>query len=119
MKNSQKGFAISWVIAIVAVLVIGGGVYFYQKQKNKIPVLPFDGREGNSLSVEERRQYYDALSKLDSNTLFTLWKKFEEQKRKQKELLIEGCKEMAEDSLRITKEWESTDATLDWEWNEN
>ena len=32
----------------------------------------------------------------------------EEQKRKQRELLIEGCKEMAEDSLRITKEWEGT-----------
>jgi predicted CopG family antitoxin len=37
-------------------------------------------------------------------------------KRKQEELLIEGCKEMAEDSLRICKEWEATDASLDWEW---
>jgi len=30
------------------------------------------------------------------------------QKRKQEELLIEGYKEMAEDSLRIAKEWEGT-----------
>ncbi len=43
----------------------------------------------------------------------------EEQKRKQRELLIEGCKEMAEDSLRITKEFEATDAEIDWEWDEN
>ena len=43
----------------------------------------------------------------------------EEQKRKQRELLIEGCKEMAEDSLRITKEFEVADAEIDWEWNEN
>ncbi|MEK6895651.1 MAG: hypothetical protein AABX48_03970 [Nanoarchaeota archaeon] len=43
----------------------------------------------------------------------------ENEKRKQKELLIEGCKEMAEDSLRITKEWEPTDFSLDWEWDEN
>ena len=43
----------------------------------------------------------------------------EEQKRKQKELLIEGCKEMAQDMLKITKEWETTDSQLDWEWNEN
>ena len=32
------------------------------------------------------------------------------------ELMIEECKEMAEESLKITKEWETTDATLDWEW---
>ena len=38
----------------------------------------------------------------------------EEQKRKRRELLIEGCKEMAEESMRITKEWETTDAALDW-----
>ena len=37
-------------------------------------------------------------------------------RRMNKKLLIEGCKEMAEDSLRITKEWESTDSELDWEW---
>ncbi len=39
-----------------------------------------------------------------------------EKKRRQNELLIEQCKEMASDDLRITKEWETTDATLDWEW---
>lgn len=43
----------------------------------------------------------------------------QEQKSKQRELLIEGCKEMAEDSLMITKEFESADAEVDWEWNEN
>jgi predicted CopG family antitoxin len=40
----------------------------------------------------------------------------EEMKRGQRELLIEGCKEMASDSLKITKEWETTDASLDWKW---
>jgi predicted CopG family antitoxin len=29
-------------------------------------------------------------------------------KREQKDLLIEGCKEMAEESLKIAKEWEDT-----------
>lgn len=42
--------------------------------------------------------------------------KIKVQKRKQTELLIEQCKIMAEDDLRITKEWENTDNTLDWEW---
>ena len=32
----------------------------------------------------------------------------EENKRKQEELLIEGYKEMAEESLKIAKEWEGT-----------
>ena len=38
----------------------------------------------------------------------------EEQRRKQQTLLIEQCKEMYSDDLRITKEWETTDAALDW-----
>lgn len=40
----------------------------------------------------------------------------EKQEKGQKELLIEQCKVMAEDDLKITKEWENTDNTLDWEW---
>ena len=46
-------------------------------------------------------------------------RELEKQKRVQRDLLIEGCKEMAKDSLRITKDWEATDADLDWKWNEN
>ena len=29
--------------------------------------------------------------------------------KKQEKLLIEGCKEMAEDNLKITKKWEKLD----------
>ena len=42
----------------------------------------------------------------------------EERKRKQKELMIEGCKEMYQDMIEINKEWETVDAELDWEWND-
>lgn len=48
----------------------------------------------------EKETYEDVILKL---MIFS-----EKQKRNQKELLIEGYKEMAEDSLRITKEWEGT-----------
>lgn len=34
----------------------------------------------------------------------------------QKELLIEGCNEMAEESLKITKEFEAIENLEDWEW---
>ena len=37
-------------------------------------------------------------------------------KRKQEQLLIEGCKEMAEESLKITKEFEAIEDLRDWEW---
>ena len=48
--------------------------------------------------------------------IISLIKIAEEKKRKQTDLLIESCKVMAEDSLRITKEWETTDVSIDWEW---
>lgn len=35
------------------------------------------------------------------------------QKRSQKTLLIEGYKEMAEESIKLTKEWAKTD--IDWD----
>ena len=34
MKNSQKGFAVPLIIAIIAVLAIGGGMYYYKLCKN-------------------------------------------------------------------------------------
>lgn len=39
------------------------------------------------------------------------------QKRKQEELLIEGYKEMAGESLKITKEFEAIEEDFDWEWD--
>ena len=50
------------------------------------------------------------------DVIVKMMKKIEEDKRGKDELLIEGCKVMAEDSLRIVKEWEATDSQLDWEW---
>lgn len=36
--------------------------------------------------------------------------------KEKEELLIEGCKEMAEDSLKIAKEFEAIENLDDWEW---
>ena len=51
--------------------------------------------------------------------ILSLIKQVEEQKRKQEELMIEGCKVMYNDMLEINKEWESVDAEIDWEWKDN
>ena len=40
----------------------------------------------------------------------------EKHKREQEELLIEGYKEMAEESLKITKEFEAIENDFDWKW---
>jgi predicted CopG family antitoxin len=45
-----------------------------------------------------------------------MMKKLEEQKRKQRDLLIEGYKEMAEENLKIAKEFESIEEDFDSEW---
>ena len=40
MKNLQKGFVVPLLLAIIAVLVIGGGVYIYNTKKLETPILP-------------------------------------------------------------------------------
>ena len=57
----------------------------------------------------EKETYEDVILKL--------MKFSEEERRKQRDLLIEGCKVMYNDLLEITKEWELVDSDLDWEWN--
>lgn len=43
----------------------------------------------------------------------------DEQKRKHFELMVEGAKETAEESLKITKEFEAIEEDFDWEWKDN
>ncbi len=40
----------------------------------------------------------------------------EKQKRQQEKLMVEGCKEMAEENLKITKEFEVIEDLENWEW---
>lgn len=48
--------------------------------------------------------------------ILNLMKIAEKYKREKEQLLVEGCKVMAEDMLKINKEWEVVDADIDWEW---
>lgn len=50
--------------------------------------------------------------------ILNLMKFAEKHKREQEQLLIEGCKEMAEESLKITKEFEAIEDFQDWECND-
>ncbi len=57
-----------------------------------------------NLKEKSNQSYEDVIVKLIDSS--------DEKKKKRRELLIEECKEMAEESLRITKEWENTDAEM-------
>ena len=63
-----------------------------------------------------------ALDKMKSNketyerVILNLMNIAEKFKREQEELLIEGCKEMAEENLKITKEFEAIEDLDKWEW---
>lgn len=55
--------------------------------------------------IYPRESYEDVIVNLISEV--------EEKRRADEELLIEGCKEMAEESLKIVKEWEHLDKEVD------
>ena len=48
--------------------------------------------------------------------IINLMKFAERIKRGQKEFLIEACREMAEENLKITKRFEAIENLNDWEW---
>jgi len=58
---------------------------------------------------ESRKETYEEL-------IMRLMEFAEIQKRKQISLMIEGCKEMAGESLKISKEFENIGSNRDWEW---
>jgi predicted CopG family antitoxin len=69
-------------------------------------------RENVKNQLEKLKQ---SNSQTFEEVILALIKSAELQRRKQEELLIEGCKVMAAENLRICREWENTDATLDWD----
>lgn len=60
--------------------------------------------------MKSRNQSYEEV-------IINLMKTAEQCRRDEEQLLIEGCKVMAEDMIKTNKEWESIDSDLDWEWD--
>ncbi len=73
-------------------------------------------------TIQLNENVKNALDRLKSNketyeeVIITLMKTAEKCKREQEHLLIEGCKAMAEESLKITKEFEAIENLDDWKW---
>lgn len=70
-------------------------------------------------TIQIHEKVKNELDKLKQNkesyeeVILKLMEKVEIEKRKNKELLIEGYKEMAKDSLEINEEWSNADK--DWD----
>lgn len=74
-------------------------------------------------TIQLKSQVKDALDQMKETgkesyeeVIINMMNIIEEQKRRHKELMIEGCKEMAEESLKIAKEFEAIEDFHDWEW---
>jgi hypothetical protein len=73
-------------------------------------------------TIQLNENVKNALDRLKNNkqtyeeVILDLMNTAEQCKRKQEQLLIEGCKSMAEENLKITKEFESIENLDDWGW---
>ena len=73
-------------------------------------------------TIQLNENVKNALDRMKSNketyeeVILNLMKIAEKCKREQEQLLIEGCKVMAEENLKITKEFEAIENLDDWEW---
>ena len=78
----------------------------------------------NITTIQIREDVKHALDRMKSSRetyeqlIINLMDIAEKQKREQTELLIEGCKVMAEDMIKICREWEAVDSDIDWEWDD-
>ena len=64
-----------------------------------------------SLMKESSSQSYEQV-------ILQIIRTLEEQKRKHVDFMIEGAKETAEESLKITREFEAIEEDFDWEWKD-
>tara|TARA_Y100000310_G_scaffold137707_1_gene136671 strand:+ start:206 stop:436 length:231 start_codon:yes stop_codon:yes gene_type:complete len=73
-------------------------------------------------TIQLNEDVRNALDRLKSNketyeaVIVKLMNSVEQNKREQEKLLIEGYKELAEESLKITKEFEGIESDFDWQW---
>lgn len=73
-------------------------------------------------TIQLRENVKNELDRLKSGkesyeeVILVLMRIAEKCKREQKELLIQGYKEMAKESLKINKEFEAVEEDFDWKW---
>jgi predicted CopG family antitoxin len=73
-------------------------------------------------TIQLNESVRDALDRLKDKketyeeVILNLMKIAEKCRREQEQLIIEGCREMADENLKITKEFEAIEDLREWEW---
>ncbi len=68
MKNSKKGFAVPLLIAVIALLVIGVGVYMYKNKKTESPVVvDTETQQTNQIQQQNNTQNYSDLKTYENS----------------------------------------------------
>jgi len=70
MKNNQRGFIVSVLLGIIALLVIGGGVYVYQNKKTEVPAV-VDTEIQQPVQAQQQTNSIPADWKTYKNTKYT------------------------------------------------
>ncbi len=63
MKNLQRGFVVPILIVIIALLVIGGGVYIYENEKVEVPVVADNTTQQSSQAQQTNNRQNSAIIK--------------------------------------------------------
>jgi len=77
MKN-QKGFIVPLLLAIIAVLVVGGGVYVYKNKKAEAPVLPINTEVRTTNQVQQQNNIQNLSDNTQTDNLD--WKTYKNEK---------------------------------------
>lgn len=76
MKNSQKGFIVPVLLVIIALLVIGGGVYVYENKKTETsPVVDTKPQQTNQVQPTNTQTTPVVTNQTILNSLVADWKK--------------------------------------------
>ena len=87
MKNSQKGFVVPLLLVIIAVLVIGGGVYVYENKKTEAPAVvdtgtqPVNQQQTNTQTPPVTAQQNTAINPSNNQSVFVGTKRLFFQKK--------------------------------------
>lgn len=80
MKNKQKGFIVPLLIAVIALLVIGGGVYIYKNKKTEAPAVIDTGTQQTNQNQQQTNTQTSPVNtqtnNLPSQTDTSNWKTY-------------------------------------------
>ncbi len=102
MKNLQKGFAIPIIIAVIALLAVGGGVYIYNSNQvieTGLPPIDFD--ESNYREVSTTTDNINLENRINIEEV--IWKTYQNQYLKFSLQLPEGFVVIQEDIIYPNK----------------